>query len=936
MNGLKPPDPTPKAFDDQDGVAVTTTEAENLRDFSRTPRPYLQRGETISQEPKYAGAETSHTSDNANNIGAENVQAGREEWQRDSGQMSISGSDSGTEADDERPSFVKALPSSTVWPRKGLKTGEQDEDALLTPSQLDDRERELRGYFSEQASEKPTSDAQKEKEDREKLQKRRWAEFVRRTSEVVLMGVIVVAVLSGKGVGRMAWIWRRELLSHVLTIMALIVSYPVKLSVVDTAATHTSIWQRFRVPASFDPATVLYPPLLPVLVALSVAPSNPAVILPNIILGLASLPQRLFPRSSRLGGYNAVHWMLTIIPLIVSQNTEWPDKKSPPLPYSLKTPNGLSPETLVSLYPLHHALMQPLAYLTSTSLLISELHLLSAVLINLLLLASSPQAVILKSCLWIGGIPLFVLCRPVLHWNVTLARIPKWKLRRPGHTAEERKSLVDAVSDLIHLQRAAGAFSTRKDDSDADEDMPSKSVKQQTNGRPTRNASQLVMPTFKTNLFKTETNPEFPQHTYASEKIDGVPRPRRNTVPEREPPWTNDTSTRQVSGSRRRVKSSNLLWCLQLTPEQAWRRKWLYAGVVYLSIVSIIFVLVRWYVSTRALFHLEPVGWAIGYLFGQLPWLHSTITDFKLDFWVPLPNLPDFDVGRIPLAVPIHIDAIRDTTIGSANVRLLLVAYWVLVLLLGLLTVFSLTAFVEVDTRRKVFHGVMVAMFVPTAFVDPCFCALALALVLAIFLILEVIRAGQVPPIGNAIGRFVAPYVDGRDLRGPVVVSHIFLLIGCAVPLWFSLASINRAGDLPWRDWELSDRKREVAMVSGVICVGMGDAAASLIGRRYGRRKWIWVGGKSLEGSAAFAVAVTIGLMAARAWQVFGGWNDANKAFSSDESNWTHFILDWIWALIKAVFCACGASFMEAVLTGANDNVVVPVALWLLVKGVRL
>ncbi|EME80096.1 uncharacterized protein MYCFIDRAFT_49775 [Pseudocercospora fijiensis CIRAD86] len=938
MNGLKPPEPAPKAFDDEDGVVVSTIEAESLREFSRTPRPYRQRGDTISQEPKYAGSDGTTARDNSNTIGTENAQSEWQEWQRDSGQVSISGSESGTEADDERPSFVKALPSSTVRPRKGLKTGEQDEDALLTPSQLDDRERELRGYFSELASEKPTSDAQKEKDDREKLQRRRWAEFVRRVSEVVLMGVIMVAVLSGKGVGRMAWIWRRELLSHVLTIMALVLSYPVKLSVVDTAATHTSLWQRFRVPASFDPATVLYPPLLPVLVALSVAPSNPAVILPNIILGLASLPQRLFPRSSRFGGYNPVHWMLTIIPLIVSENTEWPDKKSPPLPYSLKTPNGLSPETLVSLYPLHHALIQPLSYLTSTSLLISELHLLSAALINLLLLVSSPQAVILKSCLWIGGIPLFVLCRPVLHWNVTLARIPKWKLRRPGHTAEERKSLVDAVSDLIHLQRAAGAFSAHKSDSDADEDMPSKPIKRQTNGRPTRNASQLVIPTFKTNLFKTASNAEFSQHTCASEKIDVVPRPRprRNTVPERGSPTTNDASTRQVSGSRRRIKSSNLLWCLQLTPDQAWRRKWLYAGIVYLSIVSIIFVLVRWYVSARALFHLEPVGWAVGYLFGQLPWLHSTIIDLKLDFWVPLPELPDLNIAKFSLAVPVYLDDLRATTIGSANFRLFLIAYWVLVLLLGLLTVFSLTAFVEVDTRRKVFHGVMVAMFVPTAFVDPCFCALALALVLAIFLILEVIRAGQVPPIGNAIGRFVAPYVDGRDLRGPVVVSHIFLLIGCAVPLWFSLASIPRAGDLPWREWELADNKREVAMVSGVICVGMGDAAASLIGRRYGRRKWIWVGGKSLEGSAAFVVAVTIGLMAARAWQFFGGWNDANQTSYFGEANWTHFILDWMWAFIKAVFCACGASFMEAVLTGANDNVVVPVALWLLVKGVRL
>ena len=44
----------------------------------------------------------------------------------------------------------------------------------------------------------------------------------------------------------------------------------------------------------------------------------------------------------------------------------------------------------------------------------------------------------------------------------------------------------------------------------------------------------------------------------------------------------------------------------------------------------------------------------------------------------------------------------------------------------------------------------------------------------------------------------------------------------------------------------------------------------------------------------------------------------------------------WVVSLVKAFVCACGASFMEAVLTGANDNVVVPVALWLLVKGVRL
>lgn len=114
-------------------------------------------------------------------------------------------------------------------------------------------------------------------------------------------------------------------------------------------------------------------------------------------------------------------------------------------------------------------------------------------------------------------------------------------------------------------------------------------------------------------------------------------------------------------------------------------------------------------------------------------------------------------------------------------------------------------------------------------------------------------------------------------------------------------------------------------MVSGVICVGMGDAAASLIGRRYGWRKWLWPGGKSLEGSFAFAVAVTLALMAAKAWLRVGGWEDGGAVGDS-----------WVRSLGKAVLAAGMASTTEAVLTGGNDNVVVPVVFWLCVKGLRI
>ncbi|KAI5358789.1 putative polyprenol kinase family [Septoria linicola] len=917
---------------------LSPQEAKGLRTGTRTPRPYHHDQIDDWQGRKYARYQTEASNNGSGGEQSEQAGAERGQWQRQSKPVSVMSSESGTEADDERPPFVKALPSSTVRPRKGLKTGEKDEDALLTPSQLDERERELSGYFQKQQID--GSPAEKEREEHEKLMKRRYAEFARRSSEVVLMAIILVVVLCGRGVARIAWEWRRELLSQVVTIIGLIVVYPVKLSIIDTAAAPASIWQRFRVPASFDPATVLYPPLLPIMVALSVAPANAAVVLPNIILGLASLPQRLFPRSSRLGRFNSMHWLVAIVPLIVFEILGHSAESLATSAQPRGTAPALSRETLVTLYPLHHALLQPLQYLTTTSLLISEVHLLSAVLINLLLLAASPQQVILKACLWLGGVLLFVSCGPVLHWNLTLARIPRWKLRRDGHTAQERKSLVDAVSDLISLQRAANAFNgPGTAESDADEDEPSRSIKHKSSvGRPRLNTSQSLLHPLNTGIFGPRSAADAQDtSSILSSDADSRRFTRRNTLPERGPP---EVIQRTTSTKRSKSRARQIAWYLQITPEQAKRRKWLYAAFVYLAILAIVFVPVSSYIDERALYNCEPVGWALSYLFGQIPIVYSTIQNLGLDtWWIPLPPANSTDWSTIPLSMPLHVDLIR-ADLGQANVRLLLIAYWLAVLGAGLLTVFTLTAFVEVDTRRKVFHGVMVAMLLPATYVDPCFCSLTLALILAVFLLLEVIRAGQVPPLGNALSRFVAPYVDGRDLRGPVVVSHIFLLIGCAVPLWFSLASIERDGAAPWEGWELEHNRRETAMIAGVVSVGMGDAAASLIGRRYGRRKWIWVGGKSLEGSAAMAIAVAIGLLTARAWQVFGGWN-GNPYVDRVALDWTSFMTwgsfwEWSFAIVKALFCGMAASFMEAVLTGANDNVVVPVALWLLVKGVRL
>ncbi|EOD50548.1 putative phosphatidate cytidylyltransferase protein [Neofusicoccum parvum UCRNP2] len=341
-------------------------------------------------------------------------------------------------------------------------------------------------------------------------------------------------------------------------------------------------------------------------------------------------------------------------------------------------------------------------------------------------------------------------------------------------------------------------------------------------------------------------------------------RGRRNTLPN--PDIGKDTQHSTKTRAKRR-KQSYAQSFLALTPTQATIRRWLYAGYTYVAMVLLILVPIRARIAKYALDGQEPFGWAIGYLLGNIRDVRFWVFDWGFDSWISLPPLPDFSPAE--LSQLSRAEYIRHVLAGGpANTRLFLIGYWMLILIAGMTTVLSLSATVEVDTRRKVFHGMMVAMLLPTAFVDPAFIALTLALVLSVFCLLDLIRAAQLPPLSKPLAYFLTPYVDGRDLRGPVVVSHIFLLIGCAIPLWLSLAGTPRGGEAPWRGWELA-APRDVSMVAGVVCVGMGDAAASLIGRRWGRRKWPWLGGKSLEGSVAFAAAVTVGLhFVAQALQV--------------------------------------------------------------------
>ena len=676
-----------------------------------------------------------------------------------------------------------------------------------------------------------------------------------------------------------------------------------------------------RIPAAFDPATLLYPVLIPAFTAFSLAFDNPGVLLPNLVLGISSMPRAILPVHDWAMGQSSFHWVLSILPLAL-RSRSCHVSRSEAVEHDNASVGRVRVENIVLLYPLHQALVSVVGYLTTRSLLPAELQLLSVSMINLLLLSESPPSIVLKALLWIGGVMTYVLCSHVLRSGVALARIPNWRFRHPRLSSRDGYGILSAV-DICFKRRLSRWFSAlnefetyrTKEHSHVDiAPLP---------GNPSEESTSAFHGTqIDSNFTNGVTERSSADPNAASKSQSYAPQypkssRRRHTLPSKVVSSTSNHTSLEVPfrhGSTRK-KPRQLT---SLTSAQASVLKWCFTGYIYSTMIALVAFPIRMYAGQQALGGREPVGWALGYMCGNVPAVRQFVLHWTLENWIILPepyNLYE-EVDRTTWET-----SLLEYLQGTANIRLLLCLYYISTIIIGLAIVLHLSKSVEVDTRRKVFHGMMVVMFLPSTFVDPPFVALAFILVLAVFLLLDLFRASQLPPLSGPLTRFLAPYVDGRDYRGPVVVSHMFLLIGCAIPLWLSLAGTKMVGEEPWEGWEVASR--DLSMISGVVCVGMGDAAASLIGRRYGRRRWCWSGGKSLEGSFAFAVAVVLGLTLGRAWLVLGGWaGDSGDA--------------WRLTFGKAGVAAAGASLTEAVLTGGNDNVVVPVILWLLVHGLKI
>eukprot|EP00753_Platysulcus_tardus_P006937 PLAT14706.1.p2 GENE.PLAT14706.1~~PLAT14706.1.p2 ORF type:complete len:285 (+),score=155.12 PLAT14706.1:176-1030(+) len=160
------------------------------------------------------------------------------------------------------------------------------------------------------------------------------------------------------------------------------------------------------------------------------------------------------------------------------------------------------------------------------------------------------------------------------------------------------------------------------------------------------------------------------------------------------------------------------------------------------------------------------------------------------------------------------------TLVSTPAVHGMLCSYWLALLgITLLLRPDGMLPGVRRILLRKYFHALAVLMFLPGTLLAPQLMAVAYAGAFAVVAAVEVVRLAQLR--GNrALCAWLAPYVDERD-GGAVILTHLYLLLGCALPMWLTGSAAH-----------------DLLALAGVSVLGVGDACASLFGIALRGPRW--------------------------------------------------------------------------------------------------
>ncbi|XP_053965754.1 dolichol kinase isoform X1 [Anastrepha ludens] len=233
--------------------------------------------------------------------------------------------------------------------------------------------------------------------------------------------------------------------------------------------------------------------------------------------------------------------------------------------------------------------------------------------------------------------------------------------------------------------------------------------------------------------------------------------------------------------------------------------------------------------------------------------LASVNTFQKPVYFYPLMLLLAIAVTCTPITKPIPIITLLKFILRD-EVRLKIICFYFALVALTVLIVWWQTGSEgKASTRlRKIFHFLIVLVYVPGLTYQCSFLYIASGVAFAIFTVLELIRICNVYPLADALGRAFGSFSDEKD-AGILALTPFCLLIGCSLPMWISPCPCGL-------NVYTSENPRILPLLAGVLTIGFGDTAASVVGSKFGRIKWR-NSNKSLEGTLAFVLITTLAIL---------------------------------------------------------------------------
>eukprot|EP00088_Acartia_fossae_P031221 TRINITY_DN3214_c0_g1_i7.p1 TRINITY_DN3214_c0_g1~~TRINITY_DN3214_c0_g1_i7.p1 ORF type:complete len:428 (+),score=20.25 TRINITY_DN3214_c0_g1_i7:75-1358(+) len=177
-----------------------------------------------------------------------------------------------------------------------------------------------------------------------------------------------------------------------------------------------------------------------------------------------------------------------------------------------------------------------------------------------------------------------------------------------------------------------------------------------------------------------------------------------------------------------------------------------------------------------------------------------------------------------------------------------LLTSWVALSVLSVLVViiYKVLDWRVTTATRKIFHLSVILVYLPGLKYDPAllyYCSIGATLV---FISLELLRwSEKLPFLTNGLSAYLKHFTDEKE-GGSLILTNIYLLVGVSLPLWLWPGSWSSPVPL--------------SLYTGILSVGIYDAAASLVGSRFGRLRFS--SGKSLEGMIGGCLAALIAIIA--------------------------------------------------------------------------